>query len=304
MRNMLPCTPEETRKRIETIRKFYMGCRTGNIHWVKYCIESKKISKSTINRSLEAVSKLGHLRLTKYLVSQGADVLYDNSGALRWACHNNHIAIVKFLTKSGADVTSKGNWAIKMAAYRGHLDVVKFLIKNGADPHAGKGGEEITVVDIDESRFDQSIKAKVVVNQNSVISAACNGYKPEIVEYLLGLGVDIYADDKLAFKQLYISTCAEVSIIILKLYMAWSHRYMLTSLLNKNKAINKDLIPIILSCYTKNIKKHINFLQEMYRISQKLRQENKEMAAEWDIEWDIVKNNIRNKRGSNKKVRK
>jgi ankyrin repeat protein len=102
----------------------------------------------------------GHLELTKFLLSIGADPTANESCSVRMASHNGHLEIIEILLQDGrADPAVRNNWPIKRASENGHSDVVEALLQDGrADP---------------------------AVNYNSPIRwASCYGHK-EIVKALL-----------------------------------------------------------------------------------------------------------------------
>ena len=86
----------------------------------------------------------GHLDVTKYLISQGAEVNRgDNDG---WtALHSlllrrGHLDVTKYLISQGAEVNkgdNDGMTALHSAASRGHLDVTRYLISQGAEVNKG-----------------------------------------------------------------------------------------------------------------------------------------------------------------------
>ena len=82
---------------------------------------------------------MDHLDVTKYLISQGADVnkgVNNGSTALHLAASSSNIDITKCLISQGAEL-NRGNiedrTALHSAAQEGHLDVTKYLISQGAE---------------------------------------------------------------------------------------------------------------------------------------------------------------------------
>ncbi len=90
------------------------------------------------NYAIRWASEYGHLKVVKYLVSQGADVTVVDDYAVRMASENGHLKVVKYLISQGADLTVNDIYAVRWASYNGHLKVVKYLVSQGAD---------VTVVD-------------------------------------------------------------------------------------------------------------------------------------------------------------
>ena len=86
----------------------------------------------------------GHLDVTKYLISQGAEVNRgDNDGrtALHFAAQEGHLDVTKYLISQGAEVNKGDNdgWtAFHACCFQdGHLDVTEYLISQGAEVNKG-----------------------------------------------------------------------------------------------------------------------------------------------------------------------
>ena len=89
------------------------------------------------NSAIIWASENGHLKVVKYLVSQGADVTADDNYAVQLASENGHLEIVKYLVRHGADVTANNNYAVVWASTNGYLEVVKYLVSQGANVISG-----------------------------------------------------------------------------------------------------------------------------------------------------------------------
>eukprot|EP00057_Strongylocentrotus_purpuratus_P029009 XP_011683483.1 PREDICTED: uncharacterized protein LOC752268 [Strongylocentrotus purpuratus] len=106
----------------------YSAVRNGHLDVTKYLI-----SKGA------EVNKEGHLDVTNYLISQGAKVNKgSNVGrtALHLAAGKGHLDVTKYLISQGAEVNKGSNdgWnELNLAAQEGQLDVIKYLISVGAE---------------------------------------------------------------------------------------------------------------------------------------------------------------------------
>ncbi len=79
----------------------------------------------------------GNLELTKYLVSQGAEVNKPGWSPLHYAATKGHIDIMQFLLSESAYIDAEspnGTTPLMMAAKFGTLGAVKLLLDEGADP--------------------------------------------------------------------------------------------------------------------------------------------------------------------------
>ena len=87
---------------------------------------------------------LGHLDVTEYLISKGADVnAISTNGtgytALTGAVASGQTNIVAYLLQHGADANYRygpGYSPLLTAAANGHLEIAKLLLTHGADAHA------------------------------------------------------------------------------------------------------------------------------------------------------------------------
>ena len=87
----------------------------------------------------------GHLQVVQYLVSQGADVRARHDSAVVAASENGHLEVVQYLVSQGADVRARYDEAVAQASKNGHLEVVRYLVSQGAHLrvlrwHVARGG--------------------------------------------------------------------------------------------------------------------------------------------------------------------
>eukprot|EP00057_Strongylocentrotus_purpuratus_P008956 XP_011663430.1 PREDICTED: uncharacterized protein LOC105437936 [Strongylocentrotus purpuratus] len=88
-------------------------------------------------------SQNGHLDVTRYLISQGAQMNKGNNDgrtALHIASHKGHLDVTKYLISRGAEVNKEDNNGrppLHGAAQNGHLDVTEYLISQKAEVNGG-----------------------------------------------------------------------------------------------------------------------------------------------------------------------
>jgi ankyrin repeat protein len=76
----------------------------------------------------EAVRK-GNLEEVKRLLSEGADVHYENNFAIKSSCYFGHLEVVKLLVEHGANFHDDNDKAVKLANDNGHKEIVNYLNK-------------------------------------------------------------------------------------------------------------------------------------------------------------------------------
>lgn len=154
------------------------------------------------NFLLISSSQAGELSLIKYAIENGADLHYDNDGALSYASRGGHLDVVKWLTENGADIHTEDNLPVGWASQGGHLDVVKYLVDKGADIHAER---EYALREAAEEGRLPVVKYLVehgadihAHNDTALIQASHNGHT-DIVRYLLENGAFIHDEDDLKY---------------------------------------------------------------------------------------------------------
>ena len=75
----------------------------------------------------------GHLKVVRYLVSQGADIHAADDYAVQMASRYGHLEVVQYLvSKCLADIHAEDDEAVQVASQNGYLDVVRYLVSQGA----------------------------------------------------------------------------------------------------------------------------------------------------------------------------
>ncbi|KAJ6520414.1 ankyrin repeat-containing domain protein [Mycena sanguinolenta] len=88
-----------------------------------------------LGRALKEAIKMGHLKISEFLVSQGADISFC-PGAVTNALSSRNLGLVQFLLASGADPNRGGFVPLFSAAKSARIEVVDALLAAGANPHA------------------------------------------------------------------------------------------------------------------------------------------------------------------------
>lgn len=106
---------------------FYAAGVSGNIEWVKLCME--KFITENWYWGLEGAAKEGHMELIDFFMEMGAKPYYGLLGASK----RGDMKLVQYFIDKGAN-PKNGN-VLTAAARKGHLDLVKFFIEKGADSY-------------------------------------------------------------------------------------------------------------------------------------------------------------------------
>ncbi|KAF8204150.1 ankyrin repeat-containing domain protein [Mycena galopus ATCC 62051] len=104
---------------------------------------------------------VGHVEISKYLVSEAADVNFVNSlivydhPPLHAASRTSHLELVQFLLASGADPNLRDNFGKTALLGATNVDVIQALLNSGADIHAAdrNGWNVLTYVDATDSKL-------------------------------------------------------------------------------------------------------------------------------------------------------
>ncbi len=166
---------------------------------------------STIIENNESVPLLmwsvfsGHIGLMKYLLSQGADVTFENADGftvLMIAAQKGNLQMVESLITTRKYNQTELNNALIFAGNSGGLNLVKYLLSNGANIKAKTdGGMTVLMTAVESGNLDlvkyllskgANLKAKTDDGTTVLMFAAEKG-NLELVKYLILKGVDINA---------------------------------------------------------------------------------------------------------------
>ena len=104
----------------------------GSLEMVKFLIEKgAEIDGFSFCRS----AYCGHLDITKYLLSMGADIHYENERTLKETVEYGSAEMVKFLVENGADPHIDDDVCLILACENGKIDTMDYLISIGLDIH-------------------------------------------------------------------------------------------------------------------------------------------------------------------------
>lgn len=109
--------------------------KLGNLRMAKYLVSIGADIHTAHDGPIRGASANGHLGVIEYLISVGANIHADNDKSLINASAGGHLEVVQYLASLGADLHTYNDSPIKWASYYGHLDIVKYLVSQGADIH-------------------------------------------------------------------------------------------------------------------------------------------------------------------------
>lgn len=153
---------------------------------------------------LMIAAKLGHARLAKALLIEGASISILSDGgasALTLSVDNGHVAAARVLLEAGADPetkTAEGYTLLHVAVDRGHSHVTKLLIRAGANVHrrtphgetalylAAAGGHVEAVVELVCANADPNLRTGLFTPMEI---AAGKGYSRVVLELIQRVGI-------------------------------------------------------------------------------------------------------------------
>ncbi|GIX81417.1 ankyrin-3 [Caerostris darwini] len=107
-----------------------IGVEKGNLEIVKILLQNRSSNqKDTINTVLHTAASKGDLEIVKYLISENADINYEDSAGhkpIHTAAKAGHKDIVELLFRENE--SSENITLLHLAVLGGHLDLIKYLI--------------------------------------------------------------------------------------------------------------------------------------------------------------------------------
>ena len=94
-----------------------------------------KEEQENLNKQFIKATENSDLPLIQSLISQGADIHYNNDEALFGACQKSNLSLMKYLVNKGADIHFSDDYILRFAANNGYLEIVKYLVEKGANIH-------------------------------------------------------------------------------------------------------------------------------------------------------------------------
>ena len=121
---------------LELLIEYDVNIRTKNDYALRFAAScGDYIWKENVYSTRSVISNDKYL-ITKFLLTQGADVHADNDYALRIATKYNYNIIVALLIDFGANVHADNDYALRIAAKHNSNTLVNLLIEFGANVHA------------------------------------------------------------------------------------------------------------------------------------------------------------------------
>lgn len=156
--------------------------------------------------------KEGDLNLTKYLISQGANLHikdYSGKNVLMFSAENGHLEVLKYLLSKGADIYALSEYTkqtiLMRVAIEGHLDITDYLVSRGADIHAKDNtGKNVLMFSAEHGHLElvkyyvsKGISPhSVTYYKKTALMYAVENRHLDVVKYLVSLGVDIEVKDR------------------------------------------------------------------------------------------------------------
>ena len=148
---------------------------------------------SIFNKHAEKTTKIIDFLFGIFQISKKVNKILDYS--LQYGCKNGDLPIVLYLISNGANINSQdknGDFVIHLATIGGLLNIVKYLIEKRNIPIDSQGN-----------------------NERTPLHYACSNDHFEIVEYLLSIGANIEAKDKMGKTPLHYA-CEEGHLHIIE----------------------------------------------------------------------------------------
>lgn len=196
-----------------------------------------KINKKRNNALLNMVFSVDDPKIWKFFLDAGADANLQGSRGIPLipASYRRKPAVLKLLlskTKNINTQNDKGMTALMIAVGYNTPEVVKFLLENGADTKVvdkkghGAGGHLVTHYrrDIDKLKAKMTLLQKYGYNAkykqpdgSTLLHLAAKKNKPELVSYILSLGIKINAKDNNGYTALHKAAMTAKNLKTLKL---------------------------------------------------------------------------------------
>lgn len=128
--------------KVEVIEYLYYQNLLDDISLPTLLVESAKIGRQVLFEYLQTITMYperyydialywaafyNQPDMVEYIISQGGDPKYDNSGALQWAARKGHYQVVKLLLEHGANPKADNSNAIKWANQNKQYKIVQLL---------------------------------------------------------------------------------------------------------------------------------------------------------------------------------
>lgn len=181
------------------------ACQENRLDVVKLLLSKGKMNITSEGSSaILATSYQGHVELTRFLLTIGANVSCFNNSAMVLASKNGHCEIVKLLTEYGADPCIDSHWCIMAAAISDTTDfeTVKFLINMGCDPQSWNNIVLRTSCEkghINILKFLKSLNVPFANLGGVPLALAAGNGQLDTITLLTEFGCDIHENKNIAF---------------------------------------------------------------------------------------------------------
>jgi len=193
----------------EIVREAPLGienaCQENRINVIKLLLSKGKMNITAEGSSaILASSYQGHVELTKFLISIGADISVFNNSAIVLASKNGHFEIVKLLTEYGADPCIDSYWCLMLAVLSdvSDFETIKFLINMGCDPKSWNNIALRTSCEkgyVNVLKFLKSLDVPFVNLGGVPMGLAAGNGQLETITLLTEFGCDIHENKNTAF---------------------------------------------------------------------------------------------------------
>ena len=181
----------------------YEACCAGQLDAAKFLIEhGASITGQRWCMPIEGAAEGGLTEMVRFFMEHGVTSYIDDDSALCNAASIGSMDIVRLLTSDGTTLKGQYNEALMHAAEEGHTEVAMFLISVGADANYSEDeGDDVLSRAAKYGHLD-TIKALVQAgadvhahDEDLIMMSAYHSENADLVNYLVGLGVEPYAND-------------------------------------------------------------------------------------------------------------
>jgi ankyrin repeat protein len=163
-----------------------------------------------------------HNQIMELFISQGFDINVENGYTLAAAVSKANADLFRMLFRHGIDVTAHGSTALNLAKEQKREDIFQLLVENGAKPITEEYKKLILAAKTgDYEAMTVLLAQKVDCNMNGpdgrAARVASNGNHTEIVELLLGYGLDLTRETN---EGLFKAPLKQKNLVLVKLLLA------------------------------------------------------------------------------------
>lgn len=250
----------------EIVREAPLGienaCQENRLDVVKLLLSKGKMNITAEGSSaILAASHQGHVELTKFLLTIGADASVFNNSAIVLASKNGHSEVVKLLTEHGANPCIDSYWCLLTAAMSeiADFETIKFLINMGCDPRSWNNILLRTSCEkgyVNILKFLKSLNIRFTELEGVPLALAAGNGQLEVIDLLTKFGCDVHENKNIAFVTAI--TRNQRHALEMMLSLSDNHRINLNELLNYAKNVKNGGVQEPFAC--------ISYLKELLHI--------------------------------------